>query len=95
MNEKLVESLVDLYGSRELTPETEEALETLAFNNAQLSHNMSTLRRTVDVLRSDPGPELSEESYQRILMKIYARGAEIEPNLAAPIHLQYQLPIQG
>ena len=95
MNEEPIESLVDLYGGRDLSPESEEILESYAFTDAQLSHNLSTLRKTVDLLKSDSGPELTEESYQRILMKIYARGADIEPSFSAPVHLQYQLPIQG
>lgn len=87
--------LVDLYAGGELPKELNEELEMVAFNDAELSHDMSTLRQTVDLLKNDPAPEFTEESYQRVLMKIYARGGNIEPRAATPIHLQYQLPMQG
>ncbi len=58
---------------------------------------MTSLRcGTVDMIQSDPGPNLAEESYPNgVLMKLYARGAAIQPKAQAPIHLQYQLPMQG
>jgi len=95
MNEEFYKKLVDLYAGRELPIELEEQMELKAFGSTELSHDMSTLRRTVDTLKADRGPDFTEESYQRVLMKLYARGANIEPKVAAPMHLQYQLPIQG
>jgi hypothetical protein len=95
MNEEFYKKLVDLYAGRELSSDLEEQMEFAAFGSAELSHDMATLRRTVDTLRSDRGAEFTEESYQRVLMKLYARGANIEPKASSPIHLQYYLPMQG
>ncbi len=95
MNEEFYKKLVDLYAAHELSTELEEQMEFAAFGNAELSHDMITLRRAVDTLRSDRGPQFTEDSYQRVLMKLYARGANIEPKAASPAHMQYQLPMQG
>ncbi|AIE87990.1 hypothetical protein [Fimbriimonas ginsengisoli] len=95
MNQEFYKKLVDLYAGRELPSDLEDQMEFAAFGDSELSHDMTTLRRTVDTLRADSGPEFSEESYQRVLMKLYARGANIEPKAAAPVHLQYHLPMQG
>lgn len=95
MNSELYKKLVDLYAGRELPTELEDQMELAAFDDPELSHDMATLRRTVDALRADRSPELTEESYQRILMKIYARGGSIQQRVPDPTHLQYHLPIQG
>lgn len=95
MNEEFYKKLVDLYAGRELPSELEDQMELAAFTDSELSHDMSSLRRTVDTLRADRGIAFTEESYQRVLMKLYARGANIEPKAASPSHLQYQLPMQG
>ena len=95
MNSDLYQKLVDLYAGRELPAELEDQMELAAFNDAALSHDMSTLRKTVEMLRDQSGAEFTEESYQRILMKLYARGVEIQTAVPEPAHLQYQLPIQG
>ena len=86
--------LVDLYAGGELTEELEEELESEAFRNPDLSYDMTTLKKTVDMMQGSPGPQFTEESYQRILMKLYARGADLETKSPAPAHLQYSLPIQ-
>jgi len=95
MNQDFYKKLVDLYAGHDLPSELEDQMEWAAFGNADLSHDMSTLRRTVEILRADSGPEFTEESYQRVLMKLYARGANIETKAATPVHLQYHLPMQG
>jgi hypothetical protein len=95
MNSELYSKLVDLYAGRELPSELEDQMELAGFNDAELNHDMTTLRRTVDMVKSIENPEFTEESYQRVLMKMYARGAEIQPQAPDPYHLQYQLPIQG
>jgi hypothetical protein len=95
MNSELYQKLVDLYAGRELPAELEDQMELAAFNDQALAHDMSTLRKTIDMVQADPGPEFTEESYQRILMKLYARGVEIQTNAPEPAHLQYQLPMQG
>jgi hypothetical protein len=95
VNNDLLKKLVDLYAGRELPSELEQHMEAAAVEDPMLQAEMATLRSTVDTLQRDPGPEFTEESYQRILMKLYARGAAIQPKAPAPVHLQYHLPIQG
>ena len=95
MNSEFYQKLVDLYAGRELPAELEDSMELAAFNDQSLAHDMSTLRKTVDMVHADPGPDFTEESYQRILMKLYARGVDIQTSAPEPAHLQYQLPIQG
>jgi hypothetical protein len=94
MNE-LYYKLVDLYAGRELPAELELEMESAAAADADLGHDMKSLRETVDAVRSIPSPGFTEESYQRILMKVYARGVEMQPQTPTPAHLQYSLPIQG
>lgn len=94
MNSDFYKKLVDLYAGRELTEELEDELESEAFRDPDLSYEMTTLRKTVDTLRSSNEPEFTEESYHRVLMKLYARGADIEPKSPTPAHMQYSLPIQ-
>jgi len=93
MNSELYRKLVDLYAGRELPTELEDQMDLAAFSDHELSQDMHSLRKTVDFLKADRGPEFTEESYQRILMKLYARGANIQPRAPEPIHLQYRLPI--
>lgn len=94
MNE-LYNKLVDLYAGRELPMELESELEARASQDIDLAHDMLTLRTTVDALQSSMDDvDFTEESYQRILMKVYARGVEMQ-TASAPAHLQYYLPIQG
>ncbi|MGV3617007.1 MAG: hypothetical protein ACO1SV_16900 [Fimbriimonas sp.] len=95
MNSEFHKKLVDLYAGRELSSELEDELELAAFANAELNNDMTTLRRTVDALRASDGGDFTEESYQRVLMKLYARGADFQPKAKDPVHLQYHLPIQG
>lgn len=95
MNSDFYRKLVDLYAGRELPAELEDQMEMAAFNDSALSHDMSTLRKTVDLAHAEPSPEFTEESYQRILMKLYARGVEVQTGAPEPVHLQYQLPMQG
>jgi hypothetical protein len=95
LNNELYKKLVDLYAGRELPSELEDQLELAAFKDPELNHDMSTLRRTVDTLQNDSGPEFTEESYQRVLMRLYGRGVEMQIQHEAPAHLQYYLPMQG
>lgn len=95
MNSELHKKLVDLYAGRELPSELEEELEMAAFADTELNQDMTTLRRTVDALRGTQGGDFTEESYQRVLMKLYVRGADIQPKAKDPIHLQYHLPMHG
>jgi hypothetical protein len=95
LSNDLLKKLVDLYAGRELPSELDDQMEAAAADDSTLRADMISLRGTVDMLQSDPGPSFSEESYQRVLMKLYTRGAAIQPKAPAPIHLQYQLPMQG
>ena len=88
--------LVDLYAGHELPSELESELEARASQDGALAQDMLTLRATVDALHSSMDDvEFTEESYQRILMKVYARGVEMQQTASTPAHLQYYLPIQG
>ena len=95
MNNDLLKKLVDLYAERELPSELENDLERAAEADRAMKEDMMSLRQTVDLLDQDKGPVFNEETYQRILMKLYARGAAIQPKAPAPTYLQYHLPIQG
>ena len=95
MNSDLYQKLVDLYAAGELTDELQEMMDAQAYRDPALAAEMHSLRDTVEMLRSTPQPEFTEESYQRILMKVYARGGEIQTQSPDPAHLQYHLPIQG
>jgi hypothetical protein len=95
VNNELYKKLVDLYAGRELPAELEDQLEMAAFNDPELSHDMSTLRKTVDMLQAVPSADFTEESYQRVLMKLYGRGVEVQTQTQAPAHMQYFLPMQG
>ncbi|MFZ4507438.1 MAG: hypothetical protein ACOYON_07055 [Fimbriimonas sp.] len=91
----LYHKLVDMYAGRELPEELEKEMEAEAFADPGLDREMTTLRRTVDTLRGLEAPEFTEETYQRILMKVYARGGDVQSKAPQPSYLQYQLPIQG
>ena len=95
MKNELYTKLVDLYAGKELPLELEQELEAAASQDESLASDMQSLRNTVEVIQSMPGAEFTEESYQRILMRLYARGADIQPKAQPPAHLQYYLPIQG
>lgn len=91
----LYSKLVDLYAGRELPAELEEQMEEAAKHDPALAAEMSSLRKAVDRLHNAPPVSFTEESYQRILMKVYARGVDMQPKAPTPAHLQYHLPMQG
>jgi hypothetical protein len=91
----LYEKLVDLYAGHELSDELEQDLTEFAEGKPAVKQEMRTLRKTVDLLHTEEAPEFTEESYQRVLLKMYARGVDIQKQTPDPYHLQYQLPIQG
>lgn len=95
MKNELYNKLVDMYAGRELSAELEDEMELAAASDSDLNHEMTTLRRVVDTLRTLDGPEFTDESYHRILMRLYARGGDIQPQTPAPSHFQYHLPLQG
>ena len=95
MSDEIYSKLVDLYAGDELSEELKDELEARALNDRELSHDMLTLRNTVQKLLETDDAELTEEASQRILMKMRTKGALIEQNSPNPAHLQYHLPIQG
>jgi hypothetical protein len=92
---ELYNKLVDMYAGRELPAELEDQMELAAASDPELNHEMTTLRRVVDSIHSFDEPEFTEESYHRILMKLYARGADVQPQAPVSSHFQYNLPLQG
>ncbi len=90
----ILKKLVDLYAERELPAELEDPLEMAASGDADLRRDMATLRRTVDAVRRER-TAYTEETHQRILMKLYAHGAPVESAAPEPAHFQYALPIAG
>ena len=95
MNEQLMQQLVDLYIDEELTEEAMESVEASAMTDPAIGHDIYTLRATLNALRKSDDVHLSEESSQRVLMKLRTKGVGIEQNSPDPAHLQYHLPIQG
>lgn len=95
MNKKFLEEIVNLYADGSLSEEGAEALESAAMQDADLSHDMFTLKKTIESLRAQPGPAGVDESFQRIRMKLIAEGVDVATDAPEPIHWQYQLPIQS
>jgi len=95
MKQDFYRKLVDMYAGGELPEELEQEMEWASFGDPELSHDMVTMRKTVELLRTMPKPEFTEESNQRILMKLYSKGTEIVPKQPTVLYLQYQLPIQS
>jgi hypothetical protein len=95
MNENIYQKLVDMYAGNELPSELKDELDAAAFTDPDLSHDLTTLTSTVRMVQEIPAPEFTEESFQRILMKMYARGADIEVRQPEKSFLQFNLPMQG
>ena len=93
MNETY-KKLVDLYAGNELPEDLTQEMEMAAETDLDLKQDMTSLRQTVETLQSDE-IEFTEESYQRVLMKLYARGGHLQTQSPDPRHLQYQLPMSG
>lgn len=96
MKKDFYKKLVDLYAGSELPQELNEELELAAMEDPELSHEMFTLKRTVETLQSTPKPQFTEETNQRILLKMQLEsGEEIKTKSPEPAYWQYHLPIQG
>lgn len=95
MNTEFYRKLIDLYAGHELPLALEEEMEIAAMADADLAAEMRGMRETYEVLKESPQPDFSEETCQRILMKMIAKGADVETSAPEPAHFQYQLPIQG
>lgn len=91
----LYQKLVDLYAGDELPTELKDELESAAQNDPALKHDMQSLKTTVDALRSLPEPAFGEESFQRILLRMYTKGADIDVRQPANDIWQLNLPLSG
>ncbi|MBX3112904.1 MAG: hypothetical protein KF857_12970 [Fimbriimonadaceae bacterium] len=91
MNNSFYQKLVDMYAGNELTEELVAEMDAAATADPDLRHDMASLSLTVDVLRSLPGPELTDVCTQRILRRILD-GADIPAEIADPAAIrQYRL----
>ena len=95
MSNDFYRKLVDLYAAGELPQELKDELEAAAITDKELSHDMATLTTTVETLQSMPKPEFTEESFQRVLIRLYTKGAPIQTHSPDPGYLQFHLPLQG
>lgn len=95
MNESIYKKLVDLYAADELSTELMEELETAATTDTELRNDMASLKATVQSLRQSAAPEFTEDAFQRILIKMYRKGVDIQPQAPPATFMQLQLPIQG
>lgn len=96
MNENnILNKLVDLYAGNELPQELKDELDVAARTDQELAFEMLTLTSTVDQLQRLEVPQMGEESFQRVLMKLYAAGVEPNTRSSEPVIFQHQLPIQG
>ncbi|MBS1705798.1 MAG: hypothetical protein JST40_07985 [Armatimonadetes bacterium] len=95
MNNNLYNKLVDLYAGDELPEELTEELVGESFKNTDLRHDMVSLKETVNILRTDPGAEFTDETFNRILMRMYTKGLEVKTRTPEPDHLQLKLPLSG
>lgn len=90
--------LVDLYAGNELATELQDELEVASMTDPFLASDMHTLRITVRQVQSLPEPEFTQESMQRVLLRLYAAGmppASLPESQPEPEFLQYYLPISG
>jgi hypothetical protein len=89
----LYRKLVDLYAGNELSEELANELQTAAGNDQSLATDMATLKQTVDLLRSDEGPEFNESDYLRIIFRMQTAGADISFAEEDRHPGQYHLPM--
>lgn len=95
MNNELYRKLVDLYADGILPAELELEMEAQAQRDPDLAREMSSMRQTVDLIRSMDEPDFTAESYQRTLLKLYTRAGDVRPAAPDEAHWQYRLPMQG
>jgi len=95
MNTDFYKKLTDLYAGGELTEELNAEMEAAALTDRELAADMMSLRLVVKNLQSLDAPNMTEESFQRILVKMNTLGADVSPRSPEPPHWQYRLPIQG
>ncbi|MBA4292836.1 hypothetical protein C0431_07665 [bacterium] len=89
----LYRKLVDLYADDQLTEEMVAELTAAAKDDDILKSEMSTLKQTVDLLKTDSGPEFNESDYLRIIFRMQTAGADISFEERESHPGQYQLPM--
>lgn len=95
MNKELYKKLIDMYAGDELSSELKDELESAAMTDPELSHDMLSLRTTVDTLKSTRAPEFTEESFHRILLRMYRQGVDVKTHSPDSPHIQLRLPLSG
>lgn len=99
MSTEILKKLVDLYAAHELPLALEEEMEFAALGDAELAHEMRTLREACDALKEVPEPEFDAEIQDRIfhsvLRKHYGSDDESNEIHLDPRHYQMRLPIRG
>lgn len=96
MNRELYKKLVDMYVGQELTEELMQEMKAFSQTDDELKQDMISLRATVDILQEmHHDVDVSEETHQRILLKLRSAGVQIENAAPEPQYWQYQLPMQG
>ena len=90
-----LKKLIEVYVGGDLGDETGGSLRQMVMGDPILEKDLLEMEMTYEQLKGIPAPEFTEESYQRILMKVYTRGGEMQVQTPTPSHLQYHLPLQG
>lgn len=95
MSHETYRKLVDLYAGDELPTELKEELELAATRDPDLRADMTSLKHTVELVKQHDPVSFTEESFQRILMKLYTHGVPAETRAPLDPHWQYRLPLSG
>ncbi|MCE9560121.1 MAG: hypothetical protein K8R88_14380 [Armatimonadetes bacterium] len=95
MKNEFYKKLIDMYAGDELSSELKDELETAALSDSELSHEMFSLKTTVEALRSSPEPEFTDDTFQRILMRMYRQGVDVKTHMPESPHMQLRLPLTG
>lgn len=91
---EIYSKLVDLYADQELPQELTDELEAAAEVDLALRHDLDSLKKTVEALHDLPPPEMTSESFQRILFSLYANGVDLRGEKSVSPS-QLRLPLSG
>ena len=83
MDSDFYKKLVDLYAGEDLPEDLEAEMERAALRDPQLSHDMFSLRTTVQALKDLQTTSFTEETSQRILLKMRTWGFPYGPRRGA------------
>lgn len=95
MTNEFYKKLIEVYVGGDLGTSVSKDLKQVVDGNEDLKQDLVEMQAAYNALRDLPTPEFTEESYQRILMKVYTRGGELQTRTPVPSHLQYHLPLHG